>query len=159
MALVKRTSNDYGIRGLHNQIDEMFDSFFRSSLMPSQSQNFASLDIYSEDDKCMVVEMHAPGFEEKDIDVSLQNGVLEIKAQRGDKQEDKDGKRGYFLRESSSSYYRRIALPEYVDENNVQADLDKGVLKIRIPFAERPEPKRIKIKASSGKAKLGNKNS
>lgn len=158
MAIVKRTSNDYGIRGLHNQIDEIFDNFFRSSLLPSPSHNVPSLDIYSEDDKSMTVEMHAPGFDEKDIDLSLQNGVLEIRAQHKDKQEDKEGKRGYVLKESSASYYRRIALPEYVDEDNVQANLDKGVLKIQIPFAKRPEPKRISIKAGTNKAALTGKN-
>lgn len=159
MALMKRTNNDTGIRGLHDQIDEMFDNFFRSGIVQAPSQSLPSLDIYSEDDKNMVVEMQAPGFEEKDIDLSLRNGVLEIKAQHSDKQEDKSSKRGYLLKESSSSYYRRIALPEHVDENNVQAELDKGVLKITIPFAERPEPKRVKIKsASGGKTKLADKN-
>ena len=54
------------------------------------------------------------------------------------------------VRESSSSFYRRVVLPEYIDEGNIQAELDKGVLKLTVPYAQRPEPKRIKI--ASGKS-------
>jgi HSP20 family protein len=159
MALVKRANNDYGIRSLHNQIDEMFDNFFRSSFLPTSSTTSPSLDIYSEDDKSMVVEMQAPGFDEKDIDIRLQNGVLEIKASHSDKQQEGSKKRGYLVKESSSSFYRRLVLPEYVDEEKVNAHLEKGVLKLTIPFAERPEPKRIQVKSTSGNSKkLAEKN-
>lgn len=154
MALVKRSTNPIGIRSLHDQIDDMFSDFFRSAGLGSLSSSIPSLDIYSEDEKSMVVEVHTPGFEEKDIDIRLQDGVLEIKGQRQAKQEDSDKKRGYMVKESTSNFYRRIVLPEYVDEGSVNAELDKGILKVTIPFAERPEPKRIKIAGNSSKKSL-----
>jgi HSP20 family protein len=151
MELVKRSRPSTGIRSLHDQIDDMFNDFFRGSGLGSLTQSFPSLDVYNEDDKNMVVELQAPGYEEKDIDLSLQNGILEIKAQRQAKEESDGKKRGYMIRESSSNFYRRIVLPEYIDEGKVNAELDKGILRITIPFVERPEPKRIKIANTSSK--------
>jgi HSP20 family protein len=142
--LIKRSQNS-GIRSLHDQIDDMFNDFFRGSSLSSMAQGVPSLDIYSEDDKNMIIEVHAPGFEEDDINLSLDNGVLEIRGQRTSKEEKDDDKRGYMIRESASSFYRRVVLPEYVEEDKVKASLDKGILKIEVPFAKRPEPKRIKI--------------
>lgn len=154
MELVKRTKPNSGIRSLHDQIDDMFNDFFRGSGLGSLTQSMPSLDVYSEDDKNMFVELQVPGFDEKDIELNLQNGVLEIKGQRQDSEKTGDQKRGYMVRESSSSFYRRIVLPEYIDEGNIQAELDKGVLKLTVPYAKRPEPKKIKIAAKSANKSL-----
>lgn len=151
MNIVKRSADNKGLRSLHDQIDDMFNDFFRGSALGSMNHSVPSLDIYSEDDKSMVVEVQAPGFEEKDLDINLQDGVLEIKGQRSNTEEEGDKKRGYMIRESSSSFYRRVVLPEYVDESKVNAELDKGILKVTVPFAKRPEPKRIKIASKSSK--------
>lgn len=152
MALIKRSQPTDGIRSLHDQIDDMFNDFFKGTAIGRPYQDSTSLDIFNEDDKRLVVEAHAPGFEEKDIDISLQNGVLEIRGRREEKAEEGDKKRGYMVRESSASFYRRIALPDYIDENSIDAELDKGILRIKVPFAERPQPKRIKVKSSSKKS-------
>ena len=82
MELVKRTKPSSGIRSLHDQIDDMFNDFFRGSGLGSLTTSMPSLDVYSEDDKNMNVELQVPGFDEKDIELNLQNGVLEIKGQR-----------------------------------------------------------------------------
>lgn len=148
MALVRR-NNDNGLRGLHSQIDDLFEDFFKGSSLLDNSNRLPSMDVYSEDDKSMVVETQVPGFEEKDININLKNGVLEISGQRQEKEENKN--RGYMIRESSSNFYRRVALPDYVDDEKVQAELDKGVLKIHIPFSEKAEPKKIQIKSKPKK--------
>lgn len=151
MNKIRKRDSSLGIRSLHDQIDDMFSDFFRGPGLSSLTQTMPSLDIYSDDDKNLVVEVHTPGYEEKDINLNLQNGVLEIRGQRQNTQEETDKKRGYMVKESSSNFYRRIVLPEYVDENKVSAELDKGVLKITVPYAKKPEPKRIKIASRASK--------
>ncbi len=151
MALVKRSNQTNAIRSFHDQIDEMFNDFFRGSSFGGLTGSVPSLDVYSEDDKSLIVEAQVPGYAEKDINISLQNGVLEINGQRAEKDESDDKQRGYMIRESSSNFYRRVVLPEYVNEDGAQAELDKGVLKITVPFAERPEPKRIQIASKASK--------
>lgn len=115
----------------------------------SSSMQVPTTDIYSEDDKSMTVEAHLPHFDQKDVDVSVDRGVLTISAEKHEKEEDK--KKKYVVRESSSSFYRRIALPKHADGENIKAHYDDGVLKVVVPFKELPKPKKIQIKAKNKK--------
>jgi HSP20 family protein len=100
-------------------------------------------DIYT-DDKGLAIEAHLPNFADKDVSVQLlHDNVLEIQAERHEKEEDK--KKKYVVRESSSSFYRRLRLPENADNSNIEAKITDGVLHVRIPFKKLPEPKKITI--------------
>ena len=131
-----------------NDFDRLFDDLFSSFAQPA-SHVLPSVDIYSEDDHYMVVEMQAPGFDREHIDISVNEGVLEIRGQRTEKEENK---RQWMVRESSSSFARRIALPKGADSENISAELDKGVLKVVVPV-ELPEARRIEIAAPKSKNK------
>jgi len=100
-------------------------------------------DVYTEDDKQLTVEAHLPNYDEKDIDIQLDKDTLVIRAERHEQEKDK--KKKYVVRESSSSFYRRIKLPEVADQENIQAQMEGGVLKVVVPFKELPKPKRINI--------------
>jgi HSP20 family protein len=55
------------------------------------------------------------------------------------------------VRESSSSFYRRIALPERADADKIDAQLDEGILKVTVPLTPLPEPKKVMISAKNKK--------
>lgn len=95
------------------------------------------------------MEAHLPNFEQKDINIEVENGALIISAERHEKDEDK-GKQ-YVVRESSSSFYRHIALPKRADADQIEANLDDGVLKVSIPLTPLPEPKKVAISSSKKK--------
>ncbi len=138
-----------GLTSLHSQLDDMFNGFFGS---PMQAVGpMPAMDVYNDDDKQLVAEVQIPGFTKDDIDVSVHDGVLEIKGEKHEKEEDNGKKRNYMLRESSASFYRRIALPKIADGDNVAAHFDKGMLKVTVPFRELPKPKKVSI--SEGKKK------
>ncbi|HSX32669.1 MAG TPA: Hsp20/alpha crystallin family protein [Candidatus Saccharimonadales bacterium] len=121
--------------------------FFGDDWMTSfKGVNIPTTDVYVKDNQ-LKVEAHLPNFEQKDVNIQVENNALVISAQRHEKEEDKDKK--YVVRESSSSFYRRIALPERADTDNVEANLDDGVLKISVPLTPLPEPKKIEIAAST----------
>lgn len=109
-----------------------------------------SMDVYNEDDKNLVVEVQAPGYDQNDVSVNVQNGVLEIRGEKHEKEEDKGKQRDYMVRESHGSFYRRLALPENVDEDNVSASFNNGVLCVTIPYKELPRTKKITISAGKG---------
>jgi len=100
-------------------------------------------DVYTEGENQLMVEAHLPGFAADDIDVSIDEGALVIQAERHEKTE--DTKKDYVMRESTSSYYRRIALPEEASEDEITADFSEGVLKVVVPFKELPEPRKIAV--------------
>lgn len=104
--------------------------------------NIPTTDVYTKNNE-LKVEAHLPNFEQDDIAIQVDNNALVISAERHEKDEDKDKK--YVIRESSSSFYRRIALPERANANKIAAHLDDGVLKVSIPLNPLPAPKKIAI--------------
>jgi HSP20 family protein len=115
---------------------------------PLKGVNIPTTDVYTKDNQ-LKVEAHLPNFDQNDVNIQIENNALIISAERHEKEEDKDKK--YVVRESSSSFYRRIALPERADTDNIQASLDDGVLKVSVPLTPLPEPKKIAISASTKK--------
>jgi HSP20 family protein len=123
-------------------------------LSPFKGVNIPTTDVYTNDNNQLIVEAHLPNFEQSDIDIQVDNNALVIQAQKHEKEEDKDKK--YVVRESSSSFYRRIQLPERANSDNVEAHLEDGILKVTIPLTPLPDPKKINI-ASKSKAKTSAK--
>ncbi len=131
------------------QLSALQKQFFGDDWATSfKGVNIPTTDVYTKDNQ-LKVEAHLPNFEQKDITIQAENNALVISAQRHEKEEDKDKK--YVVRESSSSFYRRIALPDRADTDKIEARLDDGVLKISVPLTPLPEPKKIAITASSKK--------
>lgn len=114
-------------------------------LTPFKSDNIPTTDVYTKDNQ-LTVEAHLPNFEQKDINIQVENNSLVISAERHEKEEDKDKK--YVVRESSSSFYRRIALPERANTDDIKADLSDGILKVSVPLTPLPEPRKIAISSS-----------
>jgi HSP20 family protein len=132
------------------QLDALQKQFFGDDLLsPLKGVNIPTTDVYTNSDSELVVEAHLPNFEQNDINISVDNGALVVQAEKHEKEEDKDKK--YVVRESSSSFYRRIQLPDRADGENIEAHLDDGVLKVKVPLTPLPEPKKIEIKSKASK--------
>lgn len=112
---------------------------------PLKGVNIPTTDVYTNEDKELVVEAHLPNFSQDDIDIHMDNGALVIQAEKYEKEEDK--KKKYVVRESSSSFYRRIQLPDRADAGAIEAHLDDGILKVTVPLKALPEPKKINVKS------------
>lgn len=136
------------------ELSALQKQFFGDDWMsPLKGVNIPTTDVFTKDNN-LVVEAHLPNFDQKDVNIEVENGALVISAERHEKEEDK-GKQ-YVVRESSSSFYRRIALPKRAEADKIEAHLDDGVLKVNIPLTPLPEPKKITI--SSKKKALESKN-
>lgn len=120
---------------------DLFDDGFARGLRGK----LPATDIYVEDDRQLVVEAHLPNFDEHDVTVDVDKGALVIQAERHEREEDK--KKKYVTRESSSSFYRSIALPEQADEAGIAANFEGGVLKVTVPLKAAATPTRIPIGA------------
>lgn len=122
-------------------------------LTPIASTNMPTTDVYTtKGDKELVVEAHLPNFDQDDINIHVDDGALVIQAEKHEQEEDKNKK--YVVRESSSSFYRRVQLPERATTDNVDAHMEDGVLRVMIPLTPLAEPKKITVKTKkSAKAK------
>jgi HSP20 family protein len=124
-------------------LDALRRDIFDDSFFGAMRSKIPTTDVYTQDDKALIVEAHLPNFDDKDVTVNVDRGALVIQAERHEKEEDKNKK--YVVRESSSSFYRSIALPEQADEAKISAAFEKGVLKVTVPFTEAASPRQIAI--------------
>lgn len=131
------------------ELSALQKQFFGDDWMtPFKGVNIPTTDVYIKGNQ-LNVEAHLPNFEQDNVNIQVENNALVISAERHEKEEDKDKK--YVVRESSSSFYRRIALPERADTDKIDAKLDDGVLKVSVPLMQLPEPKKIAITTSNKK--------
>jgi HSP20 family protein len=138
------------------EMDRLFDSFFgglpaltslRRSL-PAGEGLTPAWDV-KETEKELVVKADLPGIDEKDIQLTIQDGVLSLRGEK--KSERKDERDNYYVMERSyGSFQRSIRLPETVNDEKAEARFDKGVLTITLP--KRPEmvkaQKKIEIRST-----------
>jgi len=127
------------------EIQALQKQFFSDDwFSPIKSMQMPTTDIYtSKDDKELFIEAHLPNFDQKDISIDVDKGALVIRAERHEQEKDKDKK--YVVRESSSSFYRKIRLPEAADEDSIKAKMEDGILKVSVQFKELPKPKQVSI--------------
>lgn len=137
---------------LHREVNRLFDDVFRTMSVPSldglgASLNWPKLEL-SETDKEVRVAAELPGLEEKDVELTVEDGVLSIRGEKKSEMEDKA--RGYTER-SYGRFERHIGLPPGVEQDKATATFNKGVLTITLPkSAEAIEStRRIPINAKS----------
>ena len=130
------------------ELSALQKQLFSDGLFGTGRRQLPTTDIFTEDDSKLTVEAHLPGFAEDAIDIDVDQGALVIRAEKHEKEEDRTKK--YVVRESSSSYYRRIQLPEQADEDAVTATFESGVLRVTVPFREVPSPRKVTINRGGG---------
>jgi HSP20 family protein len=102
-----------------------------------------SMDVYREKDD-LVVKAELPGTRKKDLDISLEDDVLTIKAEK--KQEEVNEDTTYYSSERHfGQFVRSMTLPFHVDEEKITATFKNGLLEIRLPRAEETKSKHIDI--------------
>jgi HSP20 family protein len=107
-----------------------------------------AVDVY-EDEHNITLTAELPGIEEKDLDISVENGVLTVSGER--KMEHEEKKENFQrIERSYGRFTRSFTLPPTVDPEDVKAEFANGVLKITLAKREEAKPKQIKIEV--GKA-------
>ena len=135
---------------IRDQMDRLMDEFvtptWRSRAGWEGAVASFPVDVY-QTDKEYVVKATLPGVKADDLDVNIVGETLTIKATTKQGNEVKD--ENWLLRETQySAFSRSITLPSEVQADKVDADLDSGVLTLRIPKAEAILPRTIKVKTS-----------
>ena len=112
-------------------------------LFPSEEEMEFAVEI-SETAAAIEVKASLPGVKPADVDISVQNGVLTIKAEH--KEESEEQKKDYYRRELRYGFFHRsFALPASVDVEKATATFENGILRLTLPKAEVAKPKQIKV--------------
>lgn len=115
--------------------DDAFGGFFKP-LFYEEKHHSMKTDI-KETENSYVLDIEVPGFDKKDVNVSLENGYLTVSAQKktcegGENDEKNKKKENYIRRERSCSVSRSYYVGD-VDKEAVKAKYENGVLTIDIP--------------------------
>lgn len=133
--------------GLRREIDRLFDDAVVGRGGASWNP---AVDI-QETSKEIRLDVELPGIREEDIELEVENGTLAIRGQKSaERKEEGEEGRYHLVERSYGSFYRSFQLPQGVDEKQIRADFDKGVLRITIPKAALPQPRRIQIGGVTG---------
>ena len=127
---------------LRRMLDQTFVGFALPSLVTAMAAWSPPVDIEEHDD-AYVVEAELPGVDRKDVNIELVGNELTITG------EIKERERKGVLRRRTRKVGRfdfRVALPEQVDPDGIEAKLDEGVLTVRIPKAQQAQRRQVEIK-------------
>ncbi|NNG12350.1 MAG: Hsp20/alpha crystallin family protein [Halobacteria archaeon] len=97
-----------------------------------------------EDEERYVLTADLPGIDRKDVEITVNDGVLSFKGQRTTVSEEVQD--NYRRRErTQGEFLRQFTLPETADVENISASARDGVLEIVIPKQTRPQPQKITV--------------
>lgn len=98
-----------------------------------------------ETDSAVMVEAELPGFTNSEVDVTLEQGVLTIHAKR-EAIAKPEGTTTHVSQRRTMEVTRRFTMPSTLDENNVDAKMENGVLYLTLHKKEEVKPRRIEVK-------------
>ena len=137
----------FSVSQLQDDINRLFSGWSTNDTSGVTADWVPSVDINEFDDRFQLF-VDVPGVDPKDVDITLESGVLTITGERFVQAEKADenvvrrrAERG------TGRFYRRFILPETVDADKVKAVDRHGVLEISIPKQAKAMPRRIKVAA------------
>src|SRR5262249_26780422 len=133
---------------LRTTMDKLFDEGFSRPwrFLPSEPEAGFPVEV-SETEAEVEVKASLPGVKPEEVEITVQNDVLTIKAEHKEEQTEK--KKEYYGRELRyGAFHRSFALPTSVNADGASAEYKNGVLQLRLPKSDSVRPKQIKVAQS-----------
>lgn len=125
--------------------NRMFSDFFAFPV--TQLESFAPAANFVETEGAYGVEIDVPGYGQDEIEVTMEQGILSIRGERNEENEETAGT--YHLRErATTNFTRRFKMPRAVNTENLTAILENGVLRVDLPKAAEAKARTIDVKVS-----------
>jgi HSP20 family protein len=107
------------------------------------------MDAYRQGD-VFVVNFDLPGVDSSSIDLTVEQNVLSVRAERTWQRS--DGQEVVAAERPQGSFSRQLFLGESLDADHIDARYDNGVLTVRVPVAEEAKPRKVEVSAGDAKA-------
>jgi HSP20 family protein len=128
--------------------DRLVNSFFGSFGRPSTwAPRWMPADVYRKGEE-IVAAFDLPGVDPASVEVTVDKGVLTVKAERSWAPE--EGSQVTFAERPHGKFSRQLYLSEELDPDHVSAHYENGVLTVTIPIAEYARPRKVAITTGSG---------
>lgn len=142
--LARRANEPF--RAFDELVGRMFDDWLSPRVAGETRGWSPAVDMVDKKDE-IVLRADIPGLEQKDIHVSVDNGMLTIRGARQEEREAKD--EDYYCCERwAGSFSRTMALPPSIDPDKIKATFKNGVLEVHVPKSPQAIGKSIEIQAA-----------
>lgn len=144
----QQAGNAVTLRDAMNQIfDESFWDPWKlwdttlPALQGGSSQQFFQPNFnISEDEKEILITADVPGYDAKDIEITLDDNVLTLQGKMQSETEEKDKKKKWYRKECcSGSFYQSFTLPTYAAAEDIKCKAKNGKLTVSVPKKQLPE--------------------
>jgi HSP20 family protein len=128
--------------------DDFFnDKFFNQLKNTGSGESRPAVNI-SEDDKGYTIEVAIPGIAKDEFNLEIENDVLTLSSEQKENKDEQ--KQNYMRREfNHQSFKRSFELPETIDQEQINATIDAGILTLSLPKKEeevQKAPRQIEVK-------------
>ena len=114
---------------------DLFDDFFDDGFFPRKERNLMKTDIRELKDK-FIVDVDLPGYEKDNINLSLENGYLNISAKVEKNEENKKDEKYVHRERYFGACSRSFYVGDDIKEEDIHAEFKNGILKLEIPKKE-----------------------
>ena len=131
---------------LQSEINRVFGNLNNTDSNSATSDWSPAVDVREYSDRFQLL-LDVPGVEPKDVEITLDHGVLSVAGNRAEENAAKSGEPAQHQRNERplGRFHRRFILPDTADAENVQASGRHGVLEIVIPKQPKAQPRRIAV--------------
>ena len=138
------------LTSLQNRMSRLFEEQYgsRGEEALTAGAFVPPVDIY-EDEHSIQLKLEVPGLDQKALDVKVENNVLTVSGERKFEKEEKE-ENFRRVERRYGSFTRSFTLPNTVNADDVSADYNDGVLKIRLGKRAEAKPKQIKVNIGEG---------
>lgn len=127
-------------------LDDFFEGFFRPVRYEEGEKGdlVPRMDI-RETDEAFIIKAEMPGIKKDDIEINIHDGLLTISGESEEKSEEKE--EGKIVRQERryGKYVRSMTVGNNIDQENINASYNDGVLELTLPKLAAVEPKKIKV--------------
>ena len=141
--MLYRMTTTSPIFGLRREIDRLFDDTFARD----GNAWTPAVDV-KETDKDIRVELELPGLKPEDVEITAEQGVLTIRGEKKSERREDEDSRYHVVERTYGAFMRTFQLPQGIDEEQINAHFENGILSLQIPKAALPQPRRIQINAT-----------
>lgn len=135
---------------MNKLVNPLFEDFFTRDISDWADRNMSAIGVnlpsvnLKETDTKLEIELAAPGLKKEDFKIEVDNNMLIISAEKEEKKE--SSKKDDYVRKEFNyqSFYRSFNLPDYADENKIEAAYKDGILNVTIGKKNSPRKKELK---------------
>src|SRR6185437_9082090 len=112
------------------EIDRLFDDTFTRD-----GSNWSPAVDVRENENEISLDLELPGIKPEDVEITAENGILTVRGEKKSEKKEGEENRYHVIERSYGSFLRTFQLPQGIDEDQIDAEFQNGILSVRIPKA------------------------